>query len=143
MKKALKILFLVLLLAFVAIQFVPVVRSNPPVEDDIKTPKAVDAILRRSCYDCHSHETRWPWYSYVAPVSWLVAKDVEEGREAVNFSLWGQGEQEVDEIVEEVKEGKMPMKIYLPTHPEARLSPKDVAVLEKWLEDGAPTRVEE
>ena len=142
MKKALKILFVLLLLAFVAIQFVPVVRSNPPVEDDIRTPKEVDAILRRSCYDCHSNETRWPWYSYVAPVSWLVAKDVEEGREDLNFSRWSQGEQEVDEILEEVQKGKMPMKIYLTTHPGAKMGAEDVAVLEKWIADGAPTGVQ-
>ena len=66
----------------------PVDRENPPVTGDIGAPSEVDAILRTSCYDCHSNETVWPWYSYLAPASWLVAEDVEHGREHLNFSEW-------------------------------------------------------
>ena len=73
---------------FVAIQLVPVDRSNPPVEADLEAPEAVTAVLRTACYDCHSNETHWPWYSYVAPVSWLVAHDVEEARSEFSFSRW-------------------------------------------------------
>jgi Haem-binding domain len=142
MHKLTKIFLATTLTAFGGMQLVPVERTNPPAEDDIRTPPDVNAILRRSCYDCHSHETRWPWYAHVAPVSWLVAKDVREGREAVNFSLWRQGEQEVDEIVEEVKEGEMPMKIYLLTHGDAKVNEAEVKVLEDWLSNGAPTGVE-
>src|SRR5688572_19601769 len=77
-----------ILLLLVAIQFVPVDRVNPPVEAEVPALANVRAILRRACYDCHSNETVWPWYSQVAPVSWLVVRDVREGREELNFSTW-------------------------------------------------------
>jgi hypothetical protein len=108
-----------------AIQIVPYGRdhTNPPVlAEPVWDSQATRDIAARACFDCHSNETRWPWYSNVAPVSWLVYRDVQKGREELNFSQWGQGEQEVDEIVEVVQEGEMPLPIYLPTHPEARLS---------------------
>src|SRR5438874_1058331 len=73
----------------VAIQLVPVERTNPSATKPIEAPAEVTAVLRRSCYDCHSNETRWPWYAYVAPVSWLVADDVKDGRAKLNFSSWG------------------------------------------------------
>ena len=77
---------LVLLVAFVAVQFIPVERTNPPVEPgSLVVPREVEPLLRRACYDCHSHETRWPWYAYVAPVSWLVADDVKDARRHLIF----------------------------------------------------------
>lgn len=82
-----KLVFIIVLL-IAAIQFVPVSRSNPPVETEIAVPDNVKSVLKRACYDCHSNEVKWPWYSYVAPVSWLVAYDVKEGREELNFSTW-------------------------------------------------------
>jgi Haem-binding domain len=69
-----------LIAALVAIQFVPVTTANPPVESDIPTSPEVKTVLRRACYDCHSHETVWPWYSQIAPISWIIARDVHEGR---------------------------------------------------------------
>jgi len=98
----------------------------------------VAAILRRSCYDCHSNESRWPWYSYVAPISWLVASDVHEGREHVNFSDWGRSghhhgtAETIEKIGEEVAGGDMPLWYYLPLHPGARLSKSDVETLKTW-----------
>jgi hypothetical protein len=81
----------VLVLAvLVGIQLVPVDTSNPPVTADVPTSPEVKAVLRRACYDCHSNETTWPWYSRVAPVSWLIAQDVHEGRAELNFSRWDQ-----------------------------------------------------
>src|SRR6478672_7737844 len=77
-----------LFVAFLAAQIVPVTRVNPPVEGDLTAPADVKAVLRRACYDCHSNETVWPWYSHVAPVSWLVADDVNKGRRHWNFSTW-------------------------------------------------------
>ena len=70
------------------IQLVPVERTNPPVESEVAAPPAARAVLRRACYDCHSHETRGPWYAQVAPISWLVANDVQEGRRELNCSQW-------------------------------------------------------
>ncbi len=78
----------VTIVAGAAIQLVPVKRSNPPVEFEVEAPADVHAILERACYDCHSNRTRWPWYSSVAPVSWLVARDVRRGRKELNFTDW-------------------------------------------------------
>ncbi len=121
-------------------QLIPVTRTNPPVEGEIAVPDSVRKILTRACYDCHSHETHWPWYAYVAPVSWLVSKDVTNGRKHLNFSTWNRydherREKKLDEIWEEVEEGMMPLKIYLPLHSEARLSEHDHAVLHDWTMD--------
>ncbi len=77
--------------------------------------------MRHACYDCHSNETIWPWYSFVAPVSFLVSKDVEEGRKELNFST-GRGELEKHELIEQIEKNEMPPSIYLVTHPEASLS---------------------
>ena len=74
----------------IAIQLVPVTRSNPPVETEIAAPERVQHILSRSCYDCHSNKTVWPWYSRVAPVSWLVSNDVSGARHKMNFTTWNQ-----------------------------------------------------
>lgn len=120
-----------------AIQLVPVDRSNPPVTADLAAPPAVDEVLRTSCYDCHSNETRWPWYSRVAPVSWLVSRDVGEARDRLNFSVWGTYEPKrqqrlAEEIWEEVEKGEMPLEIYLLVHADARLTEDDRAVLAAW-----------
>jgi hypothetical protein len=97
----------------------------------------VKAILKRACYDCHSHETVWPWYSYVAPVSWWVAKDVHQGREELNFSTWGaystkERVEKMQESREEVEEGAMPPWFYTTAHRDARLSREDRAMLHTW-----------
>jgi hypothetical protein len=128
----------VLFLGFIAIQFVPVERANPPVTAPLRAyPLVVEPVLRESCYDCHSHETVWPWYSYIAPISWLVAQDVREGRERLNFSEFAalSPEQQAharEEIWEEVEEGAMPLPMYLVSHPQARLAKTDLAVIRAW-----------
>ena len=80
------------------------------------------ALAVRACFDCHSNETRWPWYSHVAPASWLVQRDVDEGREALNFSEWQRTYKEAGESSETVNEGEMPLQTYVLMHPSARLS---------------------
>lgn len=137
MKTKLVRIVVVMAVVLVGIQFIPVNRSNPPVEEEILTPPDVKAILKRACYDCHSHETIWPGYSQVAPVSWLLAWDVGEGREELNFSTWNRyGQKKRDKIIkeiwEEVQEGEMPPWFYLPLHPDARLSDNDRSVLRAW-----------
>jgi hypothetical protein len=94
-------------------------------------------VLRRSCYDCHSNETVWPWYARVAPVSWLLANDVKEGRKEVNFSAWNQftgnrKAKKLKEIVEQVEQNKMPQWYYVIMHPEAKLSAGDKEMIIKW-----------
>jgi len=128
---------IVLGVALAGAQLVRVDRSNPPVSGEITAPADAQAILERSCYDCHSNRTVWPWYSQVAPVSWLVARDVHEGREHLNFSTWNDLTPEkqrkaVHDIWEQVSEGEMPMAIYLPLHPRARLTDADKAALKSW-----------
>ncbi len=130
-------LFAVIVMVFVGIQLIPVQKTNPPIEEDITLPPDVKPILKRACYDCHSHETVWPWYSHVAPASWLLAWDVAEGREELNFSTWNRyspkkRDKMIKEIWEEVEEGEMPPWFYLPLHPEARLSESDRVVLKEW-----------
>jgi hypothetical protein len=122
---------------FLAIQLVPVDRSNPPVEEEVPASPEARAVLKRACYDCHSNAVVWPWYSRVAPVSWLVARDVREGREALNYSTWNRLDAEdrreaLEESWEETEEGEMPLWFYLPLHPEARLDAADLAVLGAW-----------
>jgi hypothetical protein len=79
-------------------------------------------LAKRACFDCHSYETNWPWYSYIAPLSWLVYGDVMEGRSRLNFSEWDQPQIGVDEITSIIQEGEMPPAIYLPMHPTAHLT---------------------
>lgn len=127
----------VLIIAIVAIQLVPVDRSNPPVEAEVPATAEAHAVLRRACYDCHSNETVWPWYSRIAPISWLLTRDVREGREALNFSTWNRltTKEQIEalhESWEEVEEGEMPPWFYLPPHPDARLTPHDRSVLRAW-----------
>ena len=121
----------------VAIQFIPVVRLNPPVEANLGAPAEVQAILRAACYDCHSNETVWPWYAKVAPVSWLVASDVTEARGQFNFSTWQHYPPELQagirmRILREVRQGDMPPWYYALKHPQARLTPAQRLTLENW-----------
>lgn len=127
-------------IVFVAAQFVPVPRSNPPVETEVPASPEAREVLRRACYDCHSNETIWPWYSRVAPASWLLAWDVNEGRDHLNFSTWNrltetERQHAFEEIPEEIEAGAMPLPFYLPLHPEASLSDRDKAVIDAWVRE--------
>ncbi|MEQ1760470.1 MAG: heme-binding domain-containing protein [Vicinamibacterales bacterium] len=128
---------LVLFVIAITIQAVPVTRDNPPVTGTVDAPTPIAATLRRACFDCHSNETVWPWYSRVAPASWLVARDVHEGRQHLNFSTWtslnsSDRRKIAGEIAEEVEKGAMPPGIYTPLHPEARLSLQDISAVVAW-----------
>lgn len=134
------------LLALVAaIQLVPYGRdhTNPPVtaEPAWDSPRTRE-LAKAACFDCHSNETVWPWYSHVAPVSWLVQRDTDEGRRKLNFSEWDKPQKEADEAAKAVREGDMPMWIYLPAHPEARLSDADKQALINGLEATMGTKRE-
>ena len=124
-----------LCIIIIGIQLIPVKRTNPAVVYDFDGPSKVKAILQRSCYDCHSNETEWPWYSHVAPISWMVAHHVEDGREHLNFSEW-EAMREMgwirSEIFEEVTEGKMPLKSYLLMHSDAKVTDEELAALKEW-----------
>jgi mono/diheme cytochrome c family protein len=114
-----------LVATFLLIQLVPYGRdhSNPAVAQDVVWANSrTEQLARQACYDCHSNETTWPWYSNVAPVSWLVQHDVDEGRAELNFSEWSGSQRKAHESADAVQEGDMPVWYYTITHPGARLS---------------------
>jgi hypothetical protein len=117
-----------LLGALVAIQLVPYGRDhiNPPVtgEPAWDSPQT-RALAKQACFDCHSNETEWPAYASIAPVSWLVQRDVNEGRAVLNFSEWTRPQDDAKEAAEEVREGEMPPAAYTLVHAHARLNPAD------------------
>lgn len=142
MKRKIFLFVTIALVAALALaQLVPVQRTNPPVSGEVSAPQEVKTILRKACYDCHSHETVWPWYSHVAPVSWLVASDVEEGRKHLNFSVWDtypdkRRARKLEEVADEVGEGEMPLWFYVPLHPDAKLDAREREVLVAWGKSG-------
>jgi hypothetical protein len=134
---------IVVALGFVVIQFFGPAKSNPPIDPSqtidaqLRVTPQVSAIFARSCNDCHSNKTRWPWYSNVAPVSWLVIDDVNQGRAAMNLSEWGRNDKDwqskkLRQMCEEVQDGAMPLNSYTPMHPGSKLSPEDGKTLCDW-----------
>jgi Haem-binding domain len=125
MKRFLRLLVLSLVALVVLIQFVPYGRnhSNPSsrVEPNWDKPET-RALAKRACFDCHSNETVWPWYSHVAPASWLLKHDVDGGRSQLNFSEWSKPQDEADKASKMVRKKRMPLGKYLLMHPDARLS---------------------
>ncbi len=140
MKKIIAISIIALAVLVIVIQFIP---KNLPETSEDRTndfillenpPEQIKEILTTSCYDCHSNQTVYPWYSYVAPFSWLVVRDVREGRKELNFSEWGDLSKRrkvklLGDIAEEVESGEMPMKIYTLIHRDARLDDDQVKLL--------------
>lgn len=113
---------------FGVIQLIPYGKAhqNPPVvQEPAWDSPQTRALAQRACFDCHSNETIWPWYSNIAPVSWLVQRDVDEGRAKVNFSEWGQRRQETDDLIKVLRKGSMPPNIYLVQHPDAGLTAQE------------------
>ena len=143
--RILKVIAIILVVAFVAIQFVRPALSNPPVDESqtiysrAQVPQDVASILDRSCRDCHSNKTVWPWYTQVAPVSWWLADHVDHGRKDLNLSEWGKlpadrQDRKLRQICDEVQDGNMPLASYLPMHPTAKLSDQDKKTLCAWTE---------
>lgn len=119
------------------IQLVPYGRdhTNPPVvREPAWNNPTTRALAVRACFDCHSNATRWPWYSHVAPMSWLLQRHIDEGRQLLNFSEWQRAYEEAGESGETVREGEMPLQSYLLLHPEARLSVEEKRVLAQGLD---------
>jgi hypothetical protein len=140
MVKLLKIALAVGLLVGVGIQFIPVagIGDNPPQRHAVDAPPEVLAILRESCFDCHSNETAWPFYARIAPGSWLMARDVRRGRGRVNFSEWGDTDEEERTLDkqnawDEIESGEMPPWFYVPMKPSRGLTDAEKATLKAWL----------
>ena len=135
LRKTIKITLIGLASVLLVIQLVPYGRdhSNPPVAQEPNWDQAGTRELAvRACFDCHSNETRWPWYSHIAPASWLLQRDVDVGRGVVNFSEWHRSYEEASESAETVVEGEMPPWYYVMLHPPARLTREE----ERALVDG-------
>ena len=135
-----------LAIVLVVIQFFRIDKTNPPVEAsqdflNIAAPSAeIATLIKDACYDCHSHETNYPWYSNVAPISWMVAHHIEEGREHLNFSKWGtfsakKRAHKIEECYEEVEEGEMPMYGYVLLHSEAKMTDEQKSALIAWFKE--------
>jgi hypothetical protein len=133
-------LALALGLVFVGIQAFPPERRNAPLvggaglEAAVRVPPAVSSLLRRSCYDCHSQEVRWPWWSRVAPASWLIASDVAAARHAMDFSRWdpSRGREKLDGVCELARTGEMPPGRYTVVHRGTRLSKTEAELVCSW-----------
>ena len=148
MKKVLKVLrwaLIVACCAFVIAQFFGPARTNPAadpsqaMESRLQVTPEVSAILDRSCNDCHSNKTRWPWYAHVAPVSWFVIDHVNEGRENLNFSEWGRytlhdNDGLLKQMCREVRSGAMPLSSYTPLHPGSEVSAEDRQKICAWTD---------
>ena len=127
------------LVFFIGIQFIPVQRMNPPVLTQPDWDSAqTQALARRACIDCHSNETNWRWYTYIAPASWLVAHDVDEGRRELNLSQLNTDPTRTSRLAQRIQRaiqnGQMPPSQYLIMHPEAKLTPDEKQALETGLQ---------
>jgi hypothetical protein len=143
LKRKLKWGFAVAVAGFALLQLTNPPRTNPPVIHDLMAadppPPRLATMLHAACYDCHSSETRWPWYSHVAPMSWLIADDVRDGREHLNLSNWPQDDPKraakwFDRMSEEIRDGEMPLPKYTKIHADARLTEDQRKELANWLD---------
>ncbi len=136
---------LFLLIVFVIMQFFRIDKTNPSVDkaQDFMTltqpNEEITSILKIACYDCHSHETHYPWYTNISPVNWWVKKHIRVGREKLNFSEWGayaanKANHKLEECAEETREKHMPLTPYWIMHPKAKLSEAQRETLAKWFE---------
>jgi mono/diheme cytochrome c family protein len=126
-----------------ALQLVPYGRSHTNPAGRVEPPwdtAVTRALVVRACYDCHSNETVWPWYSHVAPMSWLLQRDVDEGRRKLNFSEWDRPQKEARESAKAVRKGEMPPWYYTPVHPDARLTAAETQALVRGLETTLGTK---
>ncbi|HLN54064.1 MAG TPA: heme-binding domain-containing protein [Lentimicrobium sp.] len=147
MKKSVVVWTIIVLI--VLIQFIRIEQENPQSNPQYEffnvasVPQNVQAVFIASCYDCHSNHTNYPWYSNVAPVSWMMANHIKEGREHMNFSEWGNYSKKdklkmIEESIEEIDKGKMPLKSYVLIHKDARLTPEEKEIIRtQFLKEGA------
>jgi len=129
-----KKILIALIIVLVGIQFIPVERTNPPVKNEIDAPADVKAILKKTCYNCHSNETNWVWYTKIAPASFLAVSDVNDGRKHLNFSEWDINKEmkAKEEIWDEVREEQMPPWQYRIFHSESKLTQEEKNIIRNW-----------
>ncbi len=132
--------FTAIVLIFIVIQLIQTKKTNPETDKNLKlaAPEKIMKILKKSCYDCHSYETKWPWYSNVAPLSWSIVNHVNDGRKALNFSTWKEIPKEIKtqrlkRAIKTINNEIMPLHSYLWFHKDAKLSAGDKKILSKWF----------
>jgi hypothetical protein len=139
-----KKIILIAIAVFITIQFIPSGKKNPPIDQSkefvniLNPPEHIRQILENSCYDCHSHETEYPWYSYVAPASWIIKEHVNNGRRHLNFSVWSDYKEskkdvKLEECIEMIRTGEMPMQGYVLFHQNAEIDPSQKEELIEWF----------
>lgn len=138
-----KLAIIIVVAVGIILQLIPVNQTNPPIIQSAEMSGEVKEILVESCFDCHSNETEWPWYSRIAPGSFLITRDVIEGRKHLNFSEFSDmdaydSSDVADEIIEMLEEGEMPLLPYLLLHPDASLSDSETQILIAWAESLYP-----
>lgn len=138
MKRIFLLLLVVIVIAFLGIQFVSQKVNNPVVTGDFQAPANVKNILKRACYDCHSNETELKWFDKIAPVSWKVASHIKAGRQGLNFSNWkdlspADQKGKLWEVYNQIAAGAMPLKEYELVHSSAKVSQADLAVLKRYV----------
>lgn len=144
LKKIFKRIFQILFLIFIVIQFIRPAKnradniSNNDISKIYAVPADVEAILKSSCYDCHSNNTVYPWYAEVQPVAWWLADHVKEGKKELNFSEFasyriGRQYRKLEEVNKQVKEGEMPLESYLWIHKNSKLSDEQKLTLANWV----------
>jgi hypothetical protein len=147
-KKIAKIVSIAIGAIFILMQFIQPDRTNPgfdqskTMQTELNIPTEISALLERGCKDCHSNQTTWPFYAYIAPVSWLVSNDVTEGRKHFNMSEWGKYKpnkkaSKLNDINQAVNDRSMPLPKYIPLHPEANLTDAERAQLAAWAQKEA------
>jgi Haem-binding domain len=142
-KKIIKWILIALVVAFIVMQFFNPPRTNPPVANDFiaatKPPPEIEKLFRASCYDCHSRETKWPWYSKIAPMSWQIAQDVDYGRANLDLSDWptndlARATKKMSTMSDDISDKSMPMPKYLLIHHDARLTDAQRKQITDWLD---------
>lgn len=141
-----KIILPFLAVIFIIMQFFTIDKTNPIADQSLdfvemtNPPQNISLLLKSTCYDCHSYHTKYPWYTNIAPFSWIIADHIKEGRKELNFSEWGnytakRADHKLEECYEEVEEGEMPLKGYTLIHTESRLSESERAELIGWFKE--------
>ena len=141
-----KKLLIIVIVLLVAIQFITIDKTNPPIDMSkdfislINSPSELGTVIKSSCYDCHSHHTKYPWYSNVAPISWLIKDHINNGRNHLNFSTWAdysekKKDHKLEECIEMIKSGEMPMNGYVMLHDEAEITHEQKMKLISWFSE--------
>ena len=133
-----RVVIIVVIVLFLVIWIISPEKTNPQITSEIEISADAKTVMERSCYDCHSNKTSWPWYSYFPPGSFFVGNHVENGRSNMNFTEWDKYDSEkklklMDKIIEEIEEGKMPLESYLILHDDAKLSQDDIDLVKNWI----------